>query len=155
MDVGESHFGDELACGFVVGFALYSLVHRSSSKVRVPAVWGPIAGLAGGITSTLFGAGGPPYAIYLSQRGLTKEQLRATMGLATLTSISLRVTAFLITGLLLERSVWIAAAFVVPVSIGGISVAKHIYLRISREVLLRAIAVMLLLSGGSLIVRAL
>ena len=44
----------------------------------------------------LIGAGGPPYAIYLSQRGLTKEQFRATLGLATLTSISLRAVAFLL-----------------------------------------------------------
>ena len=110
--------------------------------------------LAGGITSALFGAGGPPYVMYLSQRGLSKEQFRATLGLTTLTSISLRVVAFLITGLLLEREVWIAAAAVVPASLIGISVARHIFLRISREALLRAIAVLLLLSGASLIARA-
>jgi uncharacterized membrane protein YfcA len=60
-------------------------------------------GLAGGITSTVFGAGGPPYAIYLSQRGLTKEQFRATLGFATMTSISVRAVAFTLTGMLLDR----------------------------------------------------
>ena len=117
--------------------------------------WAPLAGFAGGMTSTLFGAGGPPYIIYLSQRGLTKEELRATMGFATLTSISLRVVAFIVTGLLLDPAVWIMAAITVPVSLLGIALAKHIYLRISREALLRAIAALLLVSGGSLIVRAL
>jgi uncharacterized membrane protein YfcA len=82
-----------LALGaFVFGYALYSLFRHESRGVIRPA-WGWVAGLAGGVTSTVFGAGGPPYAIYLSQRGLTKEQFRATMGFATLTSISLRVVS--------------------------------------------------------------
>ena len=86
---------------FVLSFALYSLVRRPGSRV-ISAHWVWLAGFVGGITSTLFGAGGPPYVIYLSQRGLTKEQFRATLGFATMTSISLRVLAFLVTGLLLD-----------------------------------------------------
>jgi hypothetical protein len=103
----------------------------------------------------VFGAGGPPYAIYLSQRGLSKEQFRATMGFATLTSISLRVAAFLITGLLLDAKVWLIAIGVVPAAMLGISVARRMFLRISREQLLRAVAVVLLVTGASLVARAL
>ena len=139
---------------FVFAYALYSLFKRESTRVVSPG-WAWPAGLAGGITSTLFGAGGPPYAIYLSQRGLTKEQFRATMGFATLTSISLRVAAFLLTGLLLDPQVWLAALFVVPSSLLGIYVAQRMFLKISREQLLRAVAAVLLAAGGSLIVRAL
>jgi len=143
-----------LALGvFVFGYALYSLVRHESRRV-IAAGWAWVAGLAGGITSTLFGAGGPPYAIYLSQRGLSKAQFRATMGFATLTSISLRVTAFLLTGLLLEPKVWLVAIGVIPASLLGIWVAQRMFLRISREQLLRAIALVLLLTGGSLILRA-
>src|SRR5207237_7478008 len=102
-----------------------------SGRVASPrCAW--TAGLAGGITSTLFGAGGPPYAIYLSQRGLTKEQFRATLGFATMTSISLRVLAFVLTGLLLNREVWVAAAAVVPAAFIGIAVARRLFMRISR-----------------------
>jgi len=139
---------------FVFVYALYSLFKRESTRVISPA-WAWPAGLAGGITSTLFGAGGPPYAIYLSQRGLSKEQFRATMGFATLTSISLRVVAFLLTGLLLDPQVWLAALFVVPSSLLGIFVAQRMFLKISREQLLRAVAVVLLFSGGALVARAL
>jgi uncharacterized membrane protein YfcA len=139
---------------FVFGFAAYSLVKKTSSRV-VPALWGWVAGLAGGVTSSVFGAGGPPYAIYLSQRGLTKEQFRATMGFATMTSISLRVVAFLITGLLLNLDVWRAAVVVVPAAFIGILAARLAFKRISREALMRAVSVMLLLSGGSLVWRAL
>jgi uncharacterized membrane protein YfcA len=138
---------------FVVGFALYTLFRRDARRV-VAAGWGWLAGLAGGITSTLFGAGGPPYAIYLSQRGLTKEQFRATLGFATMTSISLRTLAFLLTGLLLDLRVWLTALAVVPSALLGIWVARKIFVRISREALMRVVAVLLLASGGSLISRA-
>ncbi|HZS65951.1 MAG TPA: sulfite exporter TauE/SafE family protein [Burkholderiales bacterium] len=139
---------------FVLSYALYSLVQRGPQRVVSPR-WAWLAGLCGGITSALFGAGGPPYAIYLSQRGLTKEQFRATMGFATMTSISLRVVAFAVTGLLVERAVWLTALVVVPAGLLGLWVARRVYRRISRELLMRAVAVVLLASGGSLVVRAL
>src|SRR3954466_4673069 len=110
---------------FVLSYAFYSLVHRGPGRLIAPR-WAWLAGLCGGITSTLFGAGGPPYAIYLSQRGLTKEQFRATMGFATMTSISLRVAAFVVTGLLLEREVWFAAIAAVPGALAGLYVARKV-----------------------------
>jgi uncharacterized protein len=144
-----------LALGlFVLGYALYSLFRHGSSKV-VSSAWGWFAGLAGGITSTVFGAGGPPYAIYLSHRGLSKEQFRATMGFATLTSISLRIVAFLVTGLLLDARVWMMAIGVVPAAVLGTAVARRLFLRISREQLLKMVAAVLLVTGGSLFLRAL
>lgn len=144
-----------LALGvFVFGYALYGLFRHESRNV-IAAGWAWPAGLAGGITSTMFGAGGPPYAIYLSQRGLSKEQFRATMGFATLTSISLRVIALLLTGLLLEPKVWLLAIGVVPAALLGIAVARRVYFRISREQLRRAVALVLLVTGGALVARSL
>jgi len=138
---------------FVIGFALYTLRPHARQRI-VSSAWAWAAGFAGGITSTLFGAGGPPYAIYLSQRGLTKEQFRATLGLATLTSISVRLVAFLLTGLLLDAKVWLTALAAVPGCLLGIWIARRIFARISRDALMRAVAVLLLASGGSLIFRA-
>lgn len=139
---------------FVFLFALYSLFSRTQSR-RVSTRWAYLAGFAGGITSTLFGAGGPPYAMYLSHRGLAKEQYRATMGFATLTSISLRTIAFLATGILLDPKVWIYAVAIVPAGLAGLWAAGHLFRRISRDTLLRAVALMLLASGASLMLRAL
>lgn len=145
-----------LALGvFVLLFALYSLTRRTEAQGVVSSRWAFLAGFAGGVTSTLFGAGGPPYAMYLSHRGLTKEQFRATMGFATLTSISLRTIAFFATGILLDLKVWIYAAFVVPAGLAGIWAASHLFRRISREFLMRTVALLLLASGASLILRAL
>lgn len=138
---------------FVLGFGVYTLLPHGRSRVIAPG-WAWLAGLAGGITSTVFGAGGPPYAIYLSQRGLTKEQYRATMGFATMTSISVRAVAFALTGLLLVPDVWLKALAAVPAGLAGIWVARRMFMRISREVLLRVVALLLLASGISLISRA-
>ena len=139
---------------FVLAFALLTLFSRTRERIISPA-WAWVAGLAGGITSTVFGVGGPPYAMYLSQRGLTKEQFRATMGFATMTSISLRIVAFTLTGLLLDPEVWWKALFVVPSCLAGIWVARKVFVRISRDALMRAVAVVLLISGSSLVYRAL
>jgi uncharacterized membrane protein YfcA len=138
---------------FVVSFATLNLVRRADARVVSPR-WAWVAGFAGGITSTVFGAGGPPYAIYLSQRGLTKEQFRATLGFATMTSISLRLIAFAITGLLLDADIWLKAVAVVPACLAGIWVARRVFRRLSREALMRAVALLLLASGAALILRA-
>lgn len=148
--------GATLALGaFVFAFAVYSLARHPGRQRVLSARWAWAAGFAGGVTSSLFGAGGPPYAMYLSHRGLSKEAYRATLGLATLTSISIRTAAFVAMGFLLDPQVWLAAAFVVPAGLAGIWAAGHLFLRISRETLMRAVAVLLLASGASLIVRAL
>jgi uncharacterized membrane protein YfcA len=139
---------------FIFSYAVYTLVKKGDPG-KVSSRWAWFAGFAGGITSTLFGAGGPPYAIYLSMRGLTKEQFRATMGFATMTSIGLRVAAFLLTGLLLDLQVWIAAAFVVPAVLIGLYIAGKVFSRMPRELLMRGVAILLIGSGASLIWRAL
>lgn len=145
-----------LALGiFVVVFAVYTLVRQPDAQRVVSSAWAWVAGFAGGVTSTIFGAGGPPYAMYLSQRGLSKEQYRATLGLATLTSISIRTVAFIATGILLDPKVWLYAVFVVPAGLAGIWAASHLFKHISRETLMRAVVLMLLASGASLILRSL
>jgi len=139
---------------FVIAYATYALFPHSSQRV-VSQGWSWLAGFLGGATSALFGAGGPPYVIYLSQRGLSKEAFRATLGLVTMTSISIRVVAFFVTGLLLDSQVWLAALVVVPAALAGITVGRKVFLKMRREQLARAVAVLLLASGGSLVFRAL
>jgi uncharacterized protein len=146
--------GAMLALGlFVVAYAVYALLSRPGATV-VNQRWAYLAGLLGGITGTVFGAGGPPYAIYLSHRPLSKEQFRATLTLNTVFSIGMRVSAFAITGLLLKVEVGVAAAFAVLAAMVGLSLASWAFKRVTRELLLRVVAVLLLVNGISLIVRA-
>lgn len=147
--------GAMLALGvFVLVYAGYSLLRRPGGAI-VGTGWAYVAGFAGGITSTLFGAGGPPYAIYLSHRPLAKEQYRATLTLTTVFSIGMRVVAFALTGLLLQREVLLAAIAVLPAAFVGVSLASRLFRRVSHELLLRLVALLLLATGGSLVVRAL
>jgi len=144
-----------LALGlFIAAYALYSLARRASMGT-VSRRWAYAAGVAGGLTGALFGAGGPPYAIYLSHRPLSKEEFRATLTFTTVFSIGLRVLAFLVTGLLLDLRAWIAAAVAIPAALAGITVATHVFRRISRETLARLVGLLLLATGVSLVARAL
>jgi uncharacterized membrane protein YfcA len=144
-----------LALGvFVLAYALYSLSRRGKLAV-VSRHWSYVAGFCGGLSGTLFGAGGPPYAIYLSHRALSKEQFRATLTLNTIFSIGVRLAAFALTGLLSQDGVWITAAAAIPAGLGAIWVASRIFHRISREAVMRGVAVLLLASGASLVARGL
>ncbi|HTO47389.1 MAG TPA: sulfite exporter TauE/SafE family protein [Burkholderiales bacterium] len=144
-----------LALGvFIAAYAVYSLTRRASMGT-VSRRWAYVAGVGGGLTGALFGAGGPPYAIYLSHRPLTKDEFRATLTFTSVFSIGLRVLAFLVSGLLLDLRAWIAAAIAIPVALAGITVATRIFRRISREALARLVGVMLLATGVSLVARAL
>jgi uncharacterized membrane protein YfcA len=147
--------GGMLALGaFVFLYALYSITRRVSFRV-LSQRWAYVAGLAGGITGTLFGAGGPPYAIYLSHRPLTKAGFRATLSLTSICSIGLRALAYVVTGLLLDPYAWLAAAVAIPAAMLGLAVARRIFGRISRATLTRLVALLLLATGASLVVRAL
>ena len=146
--------GAMLALGlFVVLYAAYALLSKPGTSA-VSRHWAYLAGFSSGVTSTLFGAGGPPVAIYLSHRPLSKEQFRATLTLNTVFSIGIRVTAFTITGLMLKAEVGVAAAFAVLAAMVGLSLASWAFKRVTREVLLRVVAVLLLANGISLIVRS-
>jgi uncharacterized membrane protein YfcA len=139
---------------FVLGYALYTLSRRGGPAI-VSRNWAFFAGFCGGLSGTLFGAGGPPYAIYLSHRPLSKEQFRATMTLTTIFSIGLRLVAFAVTGLLMQDGVWIAAAAAIPAGLVAIYFASKIFRAISREMVMRGVAILLLASGASLIARGL
>lgn len=142
-----------LGC-FALLYAGYSLLRRSAPGV-IDRRWAYAAGLTGGITGTMFGAGGPPYAIYLSLRGLSKEQYRATLTMTSIFSISLRLTAFTFTGVMLQEGLWLGVLVVLPAAWLGLRVASRVFQRISRELVMRCVSLALLATGVSLIWRAL
>src|SRR5260221_1441689 len=77
---------------FVLGYALYSLSRRGPPRA-VGRNWAFLAGFCGGLSGTLFGAGGAPYAIYLSHRPFGQEQFRAATNLPPNFRIRLRLLA--------------------------------------------------------------
>src|SRR3990170_6812664 len=76
-----------LALGlFVLLYGAWSLLRRGAPRL-VTQRWAYVAGFSGGVVGMLFGAGGPPYAIYLSHRGMSKEKFRSTLTLNLVFSI--------------------------------------------------------------------
>ncbi|MCZ7565979.1 MAG: sulfite exporter TauE/SafE family protein [Burkholderiales bacterium] len=140
--------------GFVVLYSVYSLMRRGPPG-RVARGWSYAAGLAGGLSGSLFGAGGPPYAIYLASRGLDHTAFRATLAAVSIVSIGTRLLAYLVAGLLAQDGLWYAIAAAVPGALLGLTLASRVSPRISRTALARAVALTLLASGLSLLVRAL
>jgi len=139
---------------FVVLYGTWSLVQRGVPR-RVGTRWAYVAGFTGGVCGMLFGAGGAPFAIYLANRGLTKEQFRSTLSMTSVFSLGIRVIALAAAGLLLRTDVLLAAAVMVPTALLALGLASRLFRRVSRELLMRLVSLLLLASGASLIARAL
>jgi uncharacterized protein len=148
--------GNATLAAFGLFLSLYALyVLRLSGAIRlIGRGWAPVAGLVGGVTGTLFGVGAPPYAIYLSRRLHDKDKLRATLSNMVLFSTSIRAIVFIATGLMLWDRV-LAFALLVPFALAGLWVGNRIHARLSREAVQRIAALLILLIGISLLVRAL
>lgn len=139
---------------FLFGYGLYSLRAGAPQTGIARHPWAVISGFCGGAAGTLFGVGAPPYAVYLSRRLTDKAVLRATLSNMVLLSTSIRALVFFAGGLMLWDRV-IGAVLLLPFALGGIWAGHHIQLSASRETLLKVIGVLLLLIGGSLILRVL
>ncbi|MDB5810948.1 MAG: permease [Betaproteobacteria bacterium] len=116
--------------------------------------WAPVAGFVGGAMGTLFGIGAPPYAIYLSRRLMDKDALRATLSNMVVLSTGIRALVFAVGGLMLADRL-IVFALLLPFALAGLWMGNCIHGRISREQVARVMSVVLILIGGSLLVRAL
>ncbi|WP_334223892.1 sulfite exporter TauE/SafE family protein [Thiosocius teredinicola] len=145
----------QLALGiFVVAFGLRNLLGLQAHKIVSPW-WSIPAGLVGGGIGAVFSTGGPPYVIYLSHRLADKGELRATMSAIFLLDGSIRIVGLLIAGLLLQPQLgWFLLAGL-PLMAAGLYVGHHIHVGLSQRQMTIVVALLLLVSGGSLIYRML
>jgi uncharacterized membrane protein YfcA len=70
-------------------------------------------------------------------------------------SIGARFLAFAGAGLMFNGELWMVCVLLAPAAGLGLYCGHRMHLRISRQQMLRAIFIMLLVSGGSLLARAL
>jgi len=115
-------------------------------------VW-PV-GIVGGIFSALFGSGGPVYMVFLSARIGDKSELRATSAVVVATSVWVRLALFVATGLLLDATLLMLAALLLPVMALGLWLGNRLHHALTGSGVLRLIAIVLLGNGAALIVRA-
>jgi len=135
-----------------IAYGAYTL-RQGSTMQRVSMAWAPVSGFSGGMLGTLFGIGAPPYAIYLSRRIEDKAAMRATLSTMVLFSTGIRLVVFTFAGLVLADRLF-AFALLFPFALAGLWAGNRLHLRMSREKVLAAISILLIVTGGSLVFRA-
>ncbi|CAQ85984.1 MULTISPECIES: sulfite exporter TauE/SafE family protein [Photorhabdus] len=137
---------------FVVFYSLYSLFVSKTYR-QFPIKAAIPFGLGGGIFSALFGSGGFLYAIYLAGRIPDKEVFRITqttlIGFSTMT----RVIIFIVMGFYLDTSFLLLILVFIPAMLLGVYLGRQVTLKISREVFLKFINILVLVSGLMLLYR--
>lgn len=142
-----------LGC-LAVGYGLLNLFGRVSTR-PLSANWAAPAGVAGGTMGALFGTGGPIYVIFLSRRLADMTELRATITAVLLVSVATRVVIFAVTGLLQQDGLLLVAAAMLPVMLTGLTIGWRLHARLPQVIVRRALYALLILSGTSLLARAL
>ncbi len=138
---------------FVLMFGTNFLRNRKSTR-RLPR-WtvAPIS-LFAGTTSSALGVGGPLYVFYFAGRGATPEQIRATVPAVFMFTSVARIAIFAGIGLF-NTDVLLAVAALLPVMGLGLWCGHRLHGSLTRDQAIQIIGALLLLSGVSLLVRAL
>jgi uncharacterized protein len=114
---------------------------------RLSRAWAMPAGLAGGGAGALFGAGSPPYIIYLTRRLRDKGEVRATFSWLIAIDGGFRLSLFLFAGLLFDTKLQIAYGLgLVPMAL-GLYMGDKVHLDMTSEGMLRVVGALLMLSG--------
>jgi uncharacterized membrane protein YfcA len=141
--------------GFLVAYAAYMLVVHwfGLPELRCSEKWAAPAGFAGAFIDTLFGGGGGTLVvIYMHARGIGKMQFRATVAVLWFIEMIARISGYTLAGYY-TASTLLLVAVLLPMVWAGTWVGEHISNRISQETFSRVLAVMLLLSGVSLLLK--
>ncbi|HEX2830642.1 MAG TPA: sulfite exporter TauE/SafE family protein [Burkholderiales bacterium] len=147
---------DLLLGGLGAVVIVYGALYASGRQpaFRVPRWTAAPVGLFAGMTSSMFGVGGPIYVMYLTARGSAPQNIRATVPVIFIFTTVARIAIFAVAGLFTLQVLYTAAALL-PLMILGIWLGHHLHLNMTREQMVRIIGVLLVASGGSLVVRAL
>lgn len=120
----------------------------------ISRLWAIPAGVLGGAVATVFGAGGPIYATYMSGRTNDKNAIRATLSTLIFVSSFSRAVVYAVSGLLLHLAIAAGAAALAPFVWMGLRIGQRIHVGLTTVQLRRTIGVLLVLSGSTLVLRA-
>jgi uncharacterized membrane protein YfcA len=143
--------GLETAYGvFLVLYALKELLWEGRLRREIDNHGGIVAGFLGGCLAGIFGAGGPPVVIFLTNKIDDKRAVRATLtlyfSLAGTWQFATYVYAKLIT-----RDVLLFVLYMLPAFVAGNVLGSLLHFRIDQRLFTRVVALILLATGVSLI----
>jgi hypothetical protein len=136
----------------LVAYSTYGITRRTGPP-RLSRAWSAPIGLAGGTLSALFGVGGALIALYIGARLHDKDELRATAAAAVLLNSGMRAVLFGAMGLLTQDGLLVSAALLLPSVLVGLFVGNRLHARVSPQHVLRAVHVVLIIAGVSLLLR--
>jgi hypothetical protein len=139
---------------FAMAVGLYSIFNPTLHHI-ISSWWSVPAGIIGGAIATVFGAGGPIYATYLSGRLTDKTEIRSTMSALISISAFTRALMYAIAGLLIHALILGGALLLSPFAWAGLKLGHRIHVGLTQQQMRRAVGVLLVLTGGSLLVRVL
>jgi hypothetical protein len=137
---------------FAMAVGVYSIVNPGMTRA-ISAWWSIPVGIVGGAVATVFGAGGPVYASYLAGRLDDKTVIRSTMSALISVSAFTRALVYAVTGLMLHVAILAGLAVLWPFVWMGLRIGHRIHVGLTQKQMRRAIGCMLLVTGGSLVVR--
>jgi uncharacterized protein len=120
---------------------------------RLSRAWAMPAGLAGGGAGALFGAGSPPYIMYLTRRLLDKGSVRATFSWLIAIDGGFRLGLFLFAGLLLNPQLQIAYVLGLIPMAAGLYMGNKVHLDMTSEGMFKVVGALLVLSGAMLFLK--
>jgi uncharacterized membrane protein YfcA len=138
---------------FVFSYACWSLWQRGVPR-PVSAHWVAPAGVAGGVFTALYGSGGPIYTVYLARRVGDAKRLRASIAVLIFCTAWARLALFSASGLMLQPSLLPLAFLLVPCAVLGYLLGSRLHRRLEPRHAARAVWMLLLASGASLVWRA-
>ncbi len=139
---------------FILTYGVFTLKPRPGRK-PVKRIWSLPAGVFGGLIGGMFGTGGAVFAMYFMARIPDVARMRATMSAVFVVSTGSRLALFLLSGLLLQREVWLAFVSLVPMVFVGLSIGHRLHGRLTRMQVARLLSLLLLGSGASVLIKAL
>ena len=138
---------------FAVAIGVHGIFNPTLQR-SISGLWAVPAGIVGGAVATIFGAGGPFYAMYLSGRLRDKAAVRATASTLIFVSSASRAVIYAVTGLLLHVATFASVVFLAPFVWLGLRTGTRIHVGLSQEQMRRVIGAILMLTGLSLLARA-
>jgi len=144
-----------LALGLFAAAVGVNAILNPTLHSTISRLWSILAGVTGGAFATVFGAGGPIYATYLSGRLRDKTQIRSTISMLISISAFSRAVIYAVSGLLLHATLLVGALALAPFAFIGLKIGNRIHVGLSQDQLRRAIGGVLVVSGLSLMIRAL
>ncbi len=139
--------------GFIVVYACWSLLNHLPMR-PAPTRWAMPAGLIGGAFTALYGTGGPIYTIYLARRLFDKHVLRASIGVLIFCTALVRLALFTGEGFYAQPGLVQLGALLMPVALLGFLAGSRLHAWLPTQHAVQGVWLLLLFSGGSLLLRA-